>query len=387
MALDTTISLTTLAAVKSFLGSSPTKDGIWIYCDAVAATAATARVTDTTLILIITGGGSAGTTTLTFADANKDTVAELVTAINAVSGWKSGAIYNGAAASTDLVVTGALPCLTSANEITLKIEDNYTLEELINRASDFINRFCWRTLKSTSYSRHIYYGMGERTLMLEQFPVTRVARVSVGRTNAFSIRNTSTDANFATVEVTSTKIRLIVNGGTNADDSELTLADYATIDLLITAIEALGKGWACTAMATEETARKPATELLIRPAMGVTAVTQAYCEIVDDELTDYKLLKPSESRNEGVIERSGIFIPNREYFIDYTAGYLTIPYTLEQSCLFLIKYKYDSAKRDAAMKSEKFGEGADYSYTVRDVMEAIPPDLQDELSMFKRRSF
>jgi len=394
LSLDTAISLTTLAEVKSFLGESPQKDGIWVYCSQGDATASTVEVTDTTIILIITGGVAAGTNTLTFADADKNTITELITAINALTGWKSGAIYNGSAPSTDLIVTGALSCLGSANEITLKIADDYFLTELINRASDFINRYCDRILKSSSYSREIYYGSGYDKLLLDQYPVTRVARLSVGRADSFSILNTSTDANFCTVEVTATTIRLIVDGGTNDDDTALTLADYATIDLLIAAINALSKGWSITTLATD-TGSRDASELLIRPSMAVTATAAAYCETVDDDVTDYRLLRPTEARNEGIIEKEGTFVSGYEYFISYVAGYITIPYILEQFCIYLVAYVYGKSKRagDEELKSETFGEGADYSYekiSMADFEKAralMPLDIQNGLDLFKKREF
>lgn len=392
MSLDSAISLTTLDEIKAFLGEDMQKDGIWIYCDQGDATGATSEITDTTIILIITGGVAAGTNILTFADADKDTVAELITAINALTGWKAGRMCHSDAASTDLVVTGALSCLGADDEITLKIVDNYLLTELINRASDLINRYCNRILKSSDYTREIYYGTGFNKLLLEQYPVTRVARLSSGRANSFLIKNTSTDANFCTVEITATQIRLIVDGGTNDDDTALTLATYATIDALIVAIHALGKGWACTTMATD-TATRDASELLIRPSMFVDSSKQAYCETVDDDITDYKLLKPIEARNEGIVEKSGIFMAGFEYFFSYTAGYTSIPYVLEQFCIYLVCYVYGKSKRagDEELKSETFGEGADYKYeriSMADFDEAralMPLEIQNGLDLFKKR--
>jgi len=364
VSLDTSISLTTLDEVKAFLGEDVKRDGLWVYSNAAGATAATVEVTDTTMVLIITGGGSAGTTTLTFADANKDTIAELVVAINAVSGWKSGRICHGDAASTDLVVTGALSCLGADNEITLSIIDNYLLTQLINRASDMMNRYCSRILKTTTYTKEVYYGTGYDKLILEQFPVTRVSRVSVGRATSFRIKNTSADATVCTVEISTTAMRLVVTGGANADDTTLTLADYANIDLLIAAIEALGKGWECTKLATD-TATRLATELLPRPAMAVTPTVSAECETPDDDLTDYRLLNPTEARNEGMLLRASAFDATREYFVSYTAGYTTIPYSLEMFCIYLVSYIYGKSKRAGTegLQSESFGEGADYSYT------------------------
>ena len=143
---------------------------------------------------------------------------------------------------------------------------------------------------------------------------SRVMRLSSGRANSFTIKNTSTDANYCTVEVTSTEIKLIVSGGANASVNELLLSSYASIDLLIAAINALAVGWSITTLATD-TASRDASELLERSAMAVTDVLQAYCETVDDDITDYRLLKPTEARNEGIIEIPGTFIAGREYHI------------------------------------------------------------------------
>jgi hypothetical protein len=378
--------LATLDDVKGYIGNVPQKDGIWVYCSQADATGATVEITSTTIILKIIGGAQAGTNTLTFADADKDTISELIIAINALTGWKAGTVYPGTAPSTDLVVTGALSCLSSANEITLKVENNYFIDKLINAASDLIERYCNRKIDSRTYTKEVYYGTGYNRLILDEFPVTRVMRLSSGRTNSFSIKNTSTDANYCTVEVTSTEIKLIVNGGANVSSNELLLSTYTTIDLLIAAIHALGKGWVCTTLATD-TGTRDASELLIRPSMAVTDTAQAYCETVDEDITDYKLLNPTEARNEGIIEMPGVFTAGHEYFVTYVAGYTTIPYSLEQACIELVKYKYDQSKRDSGLKSESFGEGADYSYTLQDLKNGLPADLLDELDMFKKRSF
>jgi len=387
--------LTSVDEVLAYIGDDIQRDALWVYCSQGDATAATVEVTSTTMVLTITGGLEEGPNTLTFADSDKNTLSELITAINALTGWKAGRMYHSDAESTDLIVTGALACLDSENEITLKIKDNFLIEKMIDRATDLIERYCGRLFDTRAYTREIYYGSGFSKLLLEQYPVTRITRLSAGRANSFSIKNTSTDANFCTVEITATKIRLIVDGGTNAYDSNvapLVLATYTTIDLLITAIHALGKGWVCTTMATD-TATRDASELLIRPSMFVDATKQAYCETVDDDITDYKLLKPTEARNEGILYKPGVFSAGMEYFINYQAGYTTIPYVLEQFCIYLVCYVYGKSKRagDEELKSETFGEGADYKYeriSMADFEKAralMPLEIQNGLDLFKKR--
>ena len=62
---------------------------------------------------------------------------------------------------------------------------------------------------------------------------------------ALRIYNSSTDATAATVEIVSNTMTLTVTGGVNADTTafDLTNASYDTIGELITAINALSKGW------------------------------------------------------------------------------------------------------------------------------------------------
>lgn len=386
MSLDTTINLVSLNDLKAYLGELSKTNAIWIYSDGASATAATVEVTDTTMVLTITGGGDAGANTLTFADADTNTMTELITKINALSGWKSGLICHPDEDSSNLIVTGALSCNTSANEITLLCVDEYNLNEWINRASRAIERYCNRKLKSRTYTREQYWGSGYDRLILEQYPATQVLRVAEGRTSAFSIRNTSSDMNWATVEITSTTMELIVDGGTNDDDTTLTLTSYTSIDALITAIEALSKGWSCTAISSE-TDTRDADELLIRPGMYVDSNAQAYCEIPNDYLTDFRLEKPSEDRNEGVLYYTGGFTAGIEFFITYLAGYTTIPYDLELFCFELIKYKIDQKETDAGMRSERKGDYAYERFSPVDINAVFfaNPELKHGVDLFKKR--
>jgi len=374
MSLDA-YALVTIDDVKGYLGSLPSRDGLWVYCSQAGATTATVEVTPTTMILVITGTG-AGTNTLTFADANKNTVAELVTAINALTGWKAGAIYDGNADSTDLVITAAISCLGAAQELTLKIEDNYLIERLIDRATYFLERYCHRKFMSRAYSREIYYGSGHGNLILDQYPVTTVSRVSVGRTNALSVKNT-TATNHATIEITATALKYSADG---AAATSLAFADYATITLLKDKINAIvGGGWTATLLDSSLGSRK-SSDLLIRPGMYCLSPSLAYCEIPDDELTDYQLISPTEDRNYGVVYCPGGWMQGEEYFFDYTAGYATTPIDLEDICIRLVVNRYNQSKQSTAYKSENLG---DYGYTLAD-MRSLPDDLKEAADLYKR---
>jgi len=386
MARDATIALTDVADVLSYFGEAPTTNAFWVYYTDSASTA-TVQILNDYLILIHDAAEDANLNLN--ADAY-DTIGELVAYINSdVSGWTAGRICHSSEDSDDLLETGQLNALGESNKETLKIVPEYFIAELINRASDFINRYCNRKFVSQTYTNEIYLGNGRTELILDQYPVTEVARVIEGRANSFSIKNTSTDANFCTVEVTATELQLVVDGGDNEEtgSDEFTLATYTYIDELIAAIHDNGGGWECTTLATD-TDTRDASELLIRPCMNVNATSQAYLETGNNELTNYLLRKPrNEDRNEGILYYPSIFTEGVEYFLTYTAGWTTIPYSLESACIELVKFKYDQGKQaSAGLKKETIGSVYSYEkFSLADLRNGLPPDLMAELDFFKKR--
>lgn len=378
--------LTSLQAARDYLGSVPAKPGIWIYSPSpTGATAATVEVSDTTLTLTITGGASAGTSTFTLGAAAYDTLTELVAGINALTGkWLAGVIYNGAAASTDLVAAGSQSALGAANELTLLIEDNYGIERLVDRATGAIEFYCGRIFKTRSYDREFYSGSGRPYLTLRQYPVTRVFRVSAGWTNAFSVTNT-TAKNFAAVDISPTVLRLIADGVSTSK----TLSDYATIGDLITAINAVA-GWTASAIANTDRAATytgsdgstKVGEIFPMPAQRCKSPNVAYVQVWDEELDDYYIIGGGRDENNdaGILSRAGNWRRGETYIIDYIAGYTTIPSALEEACLMLIKYGRDKTEHDGSVSSESLG---DYSYTLGDLTRAWPEAMRQQVAMFR----
>lgn len=256
------------------------------------------------------------------------------------------------------------------------------LEALIDRATGFLERYCNRNLYTRTYTREIYYGTGGTKLFLDQYPATTISRVSEGRTNAFSVKN-NTATNHATVEITATAFKYSADG---AAATSLTFSDVAnnTLTKLVAVINAIAGApapWTATFLDSSFGPRK-SSDLLIRPGMYCKSPTVAYCEIPNDELTDYQLLSPSEDRNYGILYCPSGWARGIEYFVDYTAGYTTVPYALEEACLLLVAYRYNQKDQDQAMKAESI---ADYSYTRQDIANVVPNDLKAEIDLYRKR--
>ena len=255
--------------------------------------------------------------------------------------------------------------------------DDTLIGLLIARATNAIQVFTNRGLVVTTY-REFYDGDGQNELALHNFPVVSVTMLGVGRQDAFGIQNSSSDAYHAQVSVSTTGIQLQVQGGDNADDTTLTLADYSTLTDLFTAITALDKGW--TILQTTSLNYWAAAELLPTGKGLMCLDGYAYPQIPDEPESDF-----ATDTTAGVLKYFGRFNTGFENIIvRYTAGYAAIPADLEQICIDLVKVYWDNRNINSSLESEKMG---DYAYKTRPDQGAsstkvvgIPPTIAGRLS-------
>jgi len=174
--------LSTLESVKRFMGvtDSDIQTPIFtLYNSSTDATDATYQVLSTGIKLIVTGGVNADNTTLNFADVDKDTITELVTYINVTlgKGWVAEVMANGSQSSSSLTMTEAVSCLLLANKKILYAPNDLLLEELINSVTDFMERYCGRRFKKTTYTDLLVDGNGTRYLFLDNYPIISVTSI------------------------------------------------------------------------------------------------------------------------------------------------------------------------------------------------------------------
>ncbi|HAB53331.1 MAG TPA: hypothetical protein DCE80_14365 [Ignavibacteriales bacterium] len=169
-----------------------------LYNSSADATGATFQVTATTLILVVTGGANAGTSTLTFADADKDTLGELVTAINGLGkGWVANSQGLSSADSTDLTIKESTSCLLIADQQVLYGANNARLETYINSTSSFLERECDRSFHSATYTNEEYNGNGRTKFWLKQYPITSITSLTFyDRYNATTLYEMTEDKDY-----------------------------------------------------------------------------------------------------------------------------------------------------------------------------------------------
>ena len=249
-------------------------------------------------------------------------------------------------------------------------EDDALLTSLIDRAGKLIKNYTHRTLESTTF-RQRYDGKRSRDLVLKEYPVISIDYISIGTNSAFSLINVNSDAYRAGVTVNETQMILEVYGGANDGTETITLSGYSTLSALETYVNALGTGWTMD-VAVSDYDDYDSAELL--PTGRLECFNSyAYPQIPDEPLEKFFVYY-----DEGIVRLP--IIPSdspNNVIIKYVAGYATIPDDLEQACIAMISYLYNSRGKDFSLKSEKLG---DYSYTLADSLSggsnAFPMDVQ-----------
>lgn len=244
------------------------------------------------------------------------------------------------------------------------IGDDTLYTTLLDTSSGTIKRYCGRDFEAADYTE-IHAG---REILLKQFPVLRLMSVGIGNDTAFGIQNTSTDATDASVWIDETSIRLIVSGGTNADDTTLTLASYTDIETLTAAITALNKGWSIEEVSGFND-RSP-LDLWPQGAYGCLRYS-VNVRAVYEKATTFDL-----DRASGFLTLPSSY----DCIIKYRAGYETIPDDLQQICIDLAKSYFESKSTSSGIQSEKIG---DYAYTLSGD-NLLPRTIQLRLNQWRR---
>ncbi len=371
--------LVSLETTKAYLGISDNQlreDGVRLLVEP-GPTSATCQVLTNSLEIVIVGGANPGTYTFSLIAAATDTITELVAALNAsVADITAEAWTAGDALSIDLIVKAATDCLGEANAQTLSIVDNYSLNLIIDRISDYTERYCGIEFESASISER-YDGDGSGLLILNNKPVNTVTRVSTGAVTVLSIANTATTATSADVRVDSTTMTLTVQTGAATATNTLTLASYATLALLAAAINALGSGWEATEVAGY--ADYSPTDLVSTESL-FCLVSVASLDIFPDGITDYLLY----SDRGWILYGPGFPRGFRNILVSYSFGFAVIPGALQEAVLRLISIAYYRSTVDPTLQSERLGdhswarslgEGTTIEFTL---------EIQKELALWRK---
>lgn len=226
----------------------------------------------------------------------------------------------------------------------------------------WVQIYCDRNFNITSY-RERYDGLSDNMLILRQYPVTGITRLSLWPADVIRVKNTMLYTN-ATVSTSSTAV-ILTRDGTS---TSLTYATYPTFTQLVDAINALSaSGWAAT-LVSPTFANFKSTELIERMGLYCLESTWVYLQMpyqrgeldfdVDSErgiiyLFRYVFIDNVDDSRSGV---TGFPRGTRNIFVDYSAGYSTIPEDLKLAIKIIVKYIYQRRDEEAfGAKSQSAG--------------------------------
>ena len=251
--------------------------------------------------------------------------------------------------------------------------DDAILEASIDRASDIIESYCDRKFKQRTFREFAQPG-GERTFALENSPIISVNTVAFGSAISFSVESdtASTDV-VATVGNDGSQLRLykVASGGT-ITTSTLAFSSYPTTSQLVSQINSSVSGWTATA-----TANAYSYSLYQFAGRGVIDAPCNF-EYPRDNVSEYRI-DFQTGRIHIIVDRfpgirsddahtnrfpSGFF----PVFVEYDAGYATIPDDLEQVAIEVAADLYHERKQDRTVGSESLG---DYNYSRISVSELL----------------
>lgn len=264
--------------------------------------------------------------------------------------------------------------------------DDDKINLYVEGVDSLFNLLCDREFDSTSYTYELHDGDGRQYIRVKNPPLAVAPVVSIGRLAAINIRNTSADATHAMAEVdmANAKVRLVVSGGDNEDDTDVDFATYTTISAVVTQINTVGKGWIASVYDSDLDDVKSTAlskSVVSCGSQRNTTASDEYLYITGDPINI-----SSWNNDTGQIYSSGGFPSgNENVAISYTGGYTsaTMPHDLKLAVLAGIKALWDRGEEDGfgvnGFSNESFS--IKYADWLPDITLKAIQDYQKEISL------
>jgi hypothetical protein len=270
---------------------------------------------------------------------------------------------------------------------------------LITACSDAIEKYCRRDFYVRAYDE-LYSGRGVQRLLLRAYPIQSVQSVRYRPVTVLKITNTVAANVQARVTVTSTGLTLVrVNAGTTTTDTSVTFAGNITLTAVVSAVNALGNGWSAQYVGDATNYGSwPAADLYVPPSFGDGTSSQGALQCVAGSFAELKLhtyemagyqfdprgwllraipyTDPELLHPEDLVWPVGV----DNLRVQYSAGYNTIPESVQEACAEWVAQLYNLSLRDPAQQASSVSGNA-YSYVAQ---AAPPPAVQQLLQPYRR---
>ena len=251
--------------------------------------------------------------------------------------------------------------------------DEPTVSTLITSASQAVRRYCRRDFVQQTYDE-LYNGMGDRRLILRQYPIVSVQSVRYRPVVVLKIQNTLANTPIARVTVTSTGLTLTrTTSGVATTDGTPTFASNVTIVALQNAVNALGNGWSAVGAGYDQW---PSADLYVPngiagaagPLPASVGALTAAGQFAELRMHTYELAGYQTDQRRGWLLRAIPYtdpellhpedliwpVGINNFRVQYTAGYATIPEDVQEACAELTASWFVARGRDVSLEREQF---------------------------------
>lgn len=254
------------------------------------------------------------------------------------------------------------------------ISSGQYLSSLVTAASDSIRIYCARDFAQQSYADYYTIGVQQKQqpLLIRQYPVIEVTRVALVN-QAMLVQNSNTSVyQRATVETTAAGIVLKTMASAVPASTTLAYASYPTLNAMAAAITTLGGGWNATVWTGSNGSYGLWPSADLKPLQGAASAFQggAYLEIYEDVNTGGFGTLNGNDDWDGLCGSSGpawrLDPETGEFYfrsmrgslalrIDYIAGFLAVPQPVQEACVQLTQWLYQSSQALMTARSVKLG--------------------------------
>ena len=252
----------------------------------------------------------------------------------------------------------------------LDVEEDEVVLTIRDAVEDAVSSYCRRNFISTSYKKK-YDGTGTPKLLLDDYPVTALTRLSLNYIDVINIKNTSS-AYHASVGVNSTGI-ILTQESTN--NSTVLFVTYTTLTAVVTAINLIS-GWSAQ-LASSSYGSYPSS--ILREKFGIYCGQNTWALLSIPDQGEYNFEVDSGS---GIVTLQYNFpVGTKNIYVEYIAGYTsaTMPEDLKTAVKIWSQVLYRK-QQENSFGLTSYGLGG----ISQSLISEMPKEVELILSNYKR---
>jgi len=258
------------------------------------------------------------------------------------------------------------------------------LESSVDRATAVVESYLDREVKSRT-QREFIDPEGQRTIVTNHHPITAIKTIAFGVSDAITLTLDDSSDVLATVENDGSSLKFQrINSSGSATSASLAFSSYQTTSQLVTQINSSVSGFSASLVknAYSYSLHRFGGRGMIEATLNLTYTR--------DNISEYRV-EFATGRIHMLSDRFPTYRSEYDFtnhfpstfqsvFVEYTAGFATVPDDIEQATIEIAADMYRARKEDQTKGSESLG---DYSYSKGKDYNERQAMILERLSMYR----